>query len=48
MKLKTVGALFGAAALAVSMTACSTANDTQTKDTGGGRCCGQTDGVRLY
>ncbi|WP_311496691.1 metal ABC transporter solute-binding protein, Zn/Mn family [uncultured Mobiluncus sp.] len=35
MKLKTVGALFGAAALAVSMTACSTANDTQTKDTGG-------------
>jgi len=35
MKLKTVGAWFGAAALAVSMTACSTANDTQTKDTAG-------------
>lgn len=35
MKLKTVGALFGAAALAVSMTACSTANDTQTKDAAG-------------
>ncbi|WP_297724085.1 metal ABC transporter solute-binding protein, Zn/Mn family [uncultured Mobiluncus sp.] len=35
MKLKTVGALFGAAALAVSMSACSTANDTQTKDAAG-------------
>lgn len=35
MKLKTVGALFGAAALAVSMTACSTANDTQKKDAAG-------------
>lgn len=35
MKLKTVGALFGAAALAVSMTACSTANDAQTKDAAG-------------
>ena len=35
MKLKTVGAWFGAAALAVSMTACSTANDTQTKGAAG-------------
>lgn len=35
MKLKTVGAWFGAAALAVSMTACSTVNDTQTKDAAG-------------
>ena len=35
MKLKTVGALFGAAALAVSMSACSTANDAQTKDAAG-------------
>ena len=35
MKLKTVGALFGAAALAVSMSACSAANDTQTQDTAG-------------
>ncbi|WP_296180605.1 metal ABC transporter solute-binding protein, Zn/Mn family [uncultured Mobiluncus sp.] len=35
MKLKTVGAWFGAVALAVSMTACSTANDTQTKDAAG-------------
>ncbi|MDY6076333.1 metal ABC transporter solute-binding protein, Zn/Mn family [Mobiluncus sp.] len=35
MKLKTVGALFGAAALAVSMTACSTANEAQKKDAAG-------------
>ncbi|SQC02337.1 hypothetical protein [Mobiluncus curtisii] len=35
MKLQTVGALFGAAALAVSMSACSTTNDTQTKDAAG-------------
>lgn len=35
MKLQTVGALFGAAALAVSMSACSTTNDTQTKDAKG-------------
>ena len=35
MKLKTIGAWFGAAALAVSMSACSTANDAQTKDAAG-------------
>ena len=41
MKLKTVGALFGAAALAVSMSACSTANDAQTKDAAGDAAAGK-------
>ena len=35
MKLKTVGALFGAAALAVSMSACSTTSGAQTRDVAG-------------
>ncbi|SQC02326.1 hypothetical protein [Mobiluncus curtisii] len=35
MKLQTVGALFGAAALAVSMSACSTTNRYATKDAAG-------------
>ena len=35
MKLKTVGAMFGAAALAVSMSACSTTSGAQTRDAAG-------------